>query len=261
MKKIIDNIEVNFDLRGEDNGGDTLVVLLHGWGSNIKLFDNLLNLVSVRFPVVALDMPGFGDTSEPAEPWDVGNYTDFVIKFIDSFNFKKIILLGHSFGGRVIIKMLTERKTDFEVLKIILVDSAGIKPKKTFKQKLRQRIFKIGKAIFTFKPVSNLFPDAIDNWRKKFGSADYNNASEIMKITLVKTVNEDLTENLSRITQDTLLIWGDNDTATPISDGRLMEKLIKNSGLVTLHGAGHYSFLEQQFTFNRVIASYLDINI
>ena len=82
-----------------------------------------------------------------------------------------------------------------------------------------------------------------------------------MKITLVKTVNEDLTENLSRITQDTLLIWGDNDTATPISDGRLMEKLIKNSGLVTLHGAGHYSFLEQQFTFNRVIASYLDINI
>ena len=66
-------------------------------------------------------MPGFGDTSEPAEPWDVGNYTDFVIKFIDSFNFKKIILLGHSFGGRVIIKMLTERKTDFEVLKSFLL--------------------------------------------------------------------------------------------------------------------------------------------
>lgn len=260
MKMKIDGIEINYDLRGENNNGDTLVVLLHGWGSNIKLFDNLMNVVSLKYTVVALDMPGFGLSDEPAEPWDVGRYTDFVIKFIENFEYKKVILLGHSFGGRVIIKMLTQREIDFEVPRIIMVDAAGIKPKKTFKQKLRQRIYKIGKWFYSLGLVKKILPDAITKWRKKFGSADYNDATEIMKATLVKTVNEDLTEYLPKITADALLIWGENDTATPLSDGQLMEKLIKNSGLVTLKNAGHYSFLEQQFTFNKVIKSYLKIH-
>ena len=261
MKKIVENIEVNYDFRGQEHNGETLAVLLHGWGANINLFDNLLGLVAQKYPVLALDMPGFGETPEPPSAWDLGSYTDFVIKFIESFPYQKIVLLGHSFGGRVIIKMLSEKNPPFTVEKIILVDSAGIKPKKTFKQNLRQRIFKIGKGVCNFPPVKKLFPHALDNWRKKFGSADYNSASELMKTSLVKVVNEDLTENLKKITQDTLLIWGDKDTATPLADGKLMEKLIKNSGLVTLEGAGHYSFLDRQFIFNRVIASYLDLNI
>lgn len=255
----IDDLNINYDFRGEQNGGDTLVVLLHGWGSNIKLFDNLMNVISQKYPVTALDMPGFGLSEEMSEPWDVGQYTDFVIKFISGFNYKKVILLGHSFGGRVIIKMLTQRDIPFEVPNIIMVDAAGIKPKKTFKQKLRQRVFKIGKWFYNLKIVKKISPKGLDNWRKKFGSADYNDASEIMKTTLVKTVNEDLTDYISKITADALLIWGENDTATPLSDGQLMEKLIKNSGLVTLKNAGHYSFLEQQYTFNAVIKSYLKI--
>lgn len=259
MTTEISQLNINYEFRGEHNVGDTLVVLLHGWGSNIKLFDNLLNLVSQKYPVAALDMPGFGLSQEPPEPWDVGNYTDFVIKFIEKFGYKKVVLLGHSFGGRVIIKMLTQRETSFDVLKIIMVDAAGIKPKKTFKQKARQRLYKIGKRFYSTSLMKKISPNGLDKWRKKFGSADYNDASEVMKATLVKTVNEDLTDYISKINCDALLIWGENDTATPLSDGQLMEKLIKNSGLVTLKNAGHYSFLEQQYTFNAVIKSYLKI--
>lgn len=256
----IDGIEINYDFRGEGNKEDTLVVLLHGWGSNIKLFDNLMSLISVKYPAAALDMPGFGLSQEPEEPWDVGRYTDFVIKFIESFGYKKVILLGHSFGGRVIIKMLTQREISFEVPKIIMVDAAGIKPVKTFKQKARQRVFKVGKWFYNLSLVRKISPDGLKNWRNKFGSADYNDASEIMKLTLIKTVNEDLKDFLPQIKADALLIWGENDTATPLSDGQTMEKMIKNSGLVTLKNAGHYSFLEQQYTFNKVIKSYLKID-
>ena len=81
-----------------------------------------------------------------------------------------------------------------------------------------------------------------------------------MRQTLVKVVNEDLTDLIPNITQNTLLIWGKNDTATPIEDGRLMNKLIKNSGIVELE-AGHYSFIDQMYTFNRVIASFLKIDL
>ena len=260
MNIIVDNLKINYDFRGKENAGDTLVVLLHGWGSNIKSLDNLMILIAQKEPVTARDMPGFGLSEEQSEPWDVGRYTDFVIKFIENFGYKKVILLGHSFGGRVIIKMLTQREIPFEVPNIILVDAAGIKPKKTFRQKTRQRVYKIGKWFYNLGIVKKISPKGIDKWRKKFGSADYNDASEIMKATLVRTVNEDLTDYISKITADALLVWGENDTATPLSDGQLMEKLIKNSGLVTLKNAGHYSFLEQQYTFNAVIKSYLKIN-
>lgn len=256
----LNGLDINYDFRGQQNVNEPLVVLLHGWGANITLFDNLMNVVCQKYPVVALDMPGFGKSQEMSEPWDVGQYTDFVIDFISKFNYKNVILLGHSFGGRVIIKMLTQREIPFSVDKIIMVDTAGIKPKKTFKQKARQRVFKIGKWFYNLSFVKKISPNGLSDWRKKFGSADYNDASEIMKTTLVKVVNEDLTDFLPKITADALLIWGENDTATPLSDGQLMEKLIPNSGLVTLKNAGHYSFLDQQFTFNRVIKSYLKID-
>lgn len=260
MNLNLNGLDINYDLRGQQNKDMPLVVLLHGWGANITLFDNLMNVVSQKYPVLALDMPGFGKSQEMTEPWDVGQYTDFVIKFIAGFQYKNVILLGHSFGGRVIIKMLTQREIPFSVDKIIMVDTAGIKPKKTLKQKARQRVFKIGKWFYNLGLVKKISPNGLKNWRKKFGSSDYNDASKIMKTTLVKVVNEDLTDFLPKIKADALLIWGENDTATPLSDGQLMEKLIPNSGLVTLKNAGHYSFLDQQYTFNKVIKSYLKID-
>lgn len=259
MQITIDNININYDFFKNENS-DVLAVLLHGWGSNYKLFQGVMATMAEKFSVAALDMPGFGESQEPPEAWDVGRYTDFVIKFIESFGYKKVILLGHSFGGRVIIKMLAERTFDFSVEKVILVDSAGIKPKKTFRQKARQRVFKMGKGFLNFPPVKKLFPDALGNWRKKFGSADYNSASEVMKLSLIKTVNEDLTQSLPLIKTETLLVWGDKDDATPLSDGQTMEKLIPGSGLAVIKNAGHYSFLEQRYVFDKIIRSFLNIN-
>lgn len=107
--------------------------------------------------------------------------------------------------------------------------------------------------------MTKLFPDALNRFQKKFGSADYAAASPVMRGSLVKAVNEDLEPLLPQITAETLLIWGDKDTATPLSDGRKMEKQIKGSGLVVFSGAGHYSFLEQPYLFAKVIKSFLNI--
>lgn len=102
-------------------------------------------------------------------------------------------------------------------------------------------------------------PNALDNLRKKNGSADYNAASPIMRQCLVKVVNEDLTPLISNIKASTLLIWGEKDDATPLSDGQLMEKLIPDAGLVVLENSGHYAFLEQGVRFCRIISSFFNI--
>ncbi len=255
MRKTVNGIGINY----EQKGSGELVVLLHGWGSNIKLFANLIDLLSAKYTVVAMDMPGFGESEEPKTPWCVDDYVQFVIDFLKDYDTKEVTLLGHSFGGRVIIKMHSRESLPFKVKKVILVDSAGIMPPKSNKKSWRTRYYKMGKTVLSTKLVQKLAPDALENFRKKMGSADYAAASPMMRQVMVKVVNEDLEPYLPNIKCPTLLVWGVNDTATPISDGEKMEKLIPDAGLVRLENAGHYSFLEQQFTFNRVMCSFMNI--
>ena len=256
LRKTVNGISINYEQKAS---GD-LIVLLHGWGSNIKLFANLIELLSKKYTVVAMDMPGFGESEEPPSAWCVDDYVQFVIDFLKDYDTKQVMLLGHSFGGRVIIRMHARKSLPFDITKVILVDSAGIMPPKSNKKSWRTRYYKLGKAFLSTKLMQKLAPDALENFRKKMGSADYAAASPLMRQVMVKVVNEDLEPYLNLIKCPTLLVWGVNDTATPLSDGEKMEKLIPDAGLVKLENAGHYSFLEQQYTFNRVMCSFLKID-
>lgn len=252
----INGLKINYAAEGN---GEENVLLLHGWGSNITLFSAVISHLSQKFTVYAPDMPGFGESDEPKEPWCVDDYVDFVIAFCEKMDIKSCFILGHSFGGRVIIKLMSRNNVPFSVVRAVLTDSAGIRPKQTLKKKIRTRCYKIGKKILSSKICSKLFPNALENFRKKNGSADYNAASPIMRQCLVKVVNEDLTSLIHNINVPTLLVWGDKDDATPLSDGQMMEKLIPDAGLVVFEGCGHYAFLEQGQRFCRILDSFFDV--
>ncbi len=248
----IQDINTNYIVKGEGKN----ILLLHGWGAKLDLFGAIIENLSKNNKVYAIDLPGFGGTDEPKEAWDVDRYVDFVIEFIEKMNIKELSILGHSFGGRVIIKLVNRENLKFKVDKLVLVDSAGIKPEKSKKTSMKTKVYKVLKILVGNKIVSKIFPNLLNNIKKKFGSEDYRNATPIMRDTLVKTVNEDLTDLLPNIKQSTLLIWGDKDTATPIEDAKKMESLIKDAGLVTVQGAGHFSFLEQPILINKVLNSF-----
>ena len=252
---VVGGLSVHYEVRGSG----PYVFLLHGWGSNLGLFSQIAEAVSQKYCVVSLDFPGCGGTSEPSEPWGMDEYVQFTAEFISSFDTTEIILLGHSHGGRVAIRLATDPGLGFTVTKMILVDSAGILPQRSMSYHIRVRSYKIGKAVLTWKPVEQLFPTALGHFQKAMGSSDYSAASPIMRACLVKVVNADLEPLLSKITAETLLIWGASDTDTPVSDGRRMEKAIPGSGLVVLENAGHYCFIEQAYTFRKVVESFLEI--
>lgn len=223
----------------------TLVLFLHGWGSFGASFGRLLDVAGETLPVVSPDLPGFGASDEPDQPWSVDDYADFVISFLAKWNPKKVILIAHSYGGRISIKLAARSDLPFVIDRIVLLDSAGILPKRGLKYKLKVSTYKIGKAILSWKPVRVVFPNALDEFKAGKGSSDYASASPIMKAALVKAVNEDLRPLLPSIKVPVLLIWGDKDTATPLSDARIMESEIPDAGLVVLEGAGHFSFVDQ----------------
>lgn len=254
----IDGCSINYKITGE---GSQTVVILQGWGTSLDVYNSVAATINSEYRVIQFDFPGFGASDEPKEAWDVDAYADFFCKFAKHLNIKEATLIGHSYGGRVIIKLANRENLPFKINKIVLIDSAGILPKKTFKQKINIRKYKILKGFFATKWFSFLFPAIVEEWRSRQGSADYRNATPIMRKCLVMAVNEDLTHLLPSIQQDTLLIWGDMDTATPIGDGKKMEELIPNSGLVVLEGTGHYSFLEKPDVFRNVMRTYFQIGV
>lgn len=260
MYTTIDKIRTNYIEEGQ---GDC-ILLLHGWGSNITLFEGIVKTLMPSYRVIALDMPGFGQTGEPPCPWSVEEYADFVMKFLAERKVKSFSVLGHSFGGRVILRMnhkLQEmgEHAPFRITKVVMVDAAGIKPKKSFRQKASLRLYKMARGFMSLPPLKAMYPDAIEYMRKRRGSADYNSATPVMRQTLVKVVNEDLSHLLPEIHVPSLLIWGDQDTATPLADGKLMEQLIPDAGLVVVEGAGHYSFLENQALVHGALRSFFTL--
>lgn len=238
--------------------GEKLLLILHGWGCNKEMFSSIAEHLSGSYTVVVPDLCGFGESPEPKDPMTVENYADTIIEFVKFLGFKTVSLMGHSYGGRIIIKLFSKESLPFEIERVMLVDAAGIKPKKSLSQKLSLGIYKCGRRVLSLPPLNKLFPNAVENWRKKRGSADFNSASEIMKKTLVLAVNEDLTKHLSRINVPTLLFWGDKDDATPLTDAKIMEKRIPDAGLVVLKGGTHFSFLENTPYFLRVADAFFE---
>lgn len=253
IKTVINNLNINYITKGTGRSA----LILPGWGTTISTYMPLINSMSNYSCVYCLDMPGFGDSSEPYSPWNIDNFVSFVIDFIKSLNIQELDLIGHSNGGRIIIKLMNEKNLDFKVNKIILIGSAGIVHKKTLIQRAQVQVCKLGKKVLETKPFKTLFPNLISKLKNHIGSEDYKNASPVMKQTLVELVNKDLREFLPNINVPTLLIWGTNDTATPISDAEIMEKLIPDSGLVRIENCTHYVFLERTEYVNKIIATFL----
>ena len=253
MKINVNGYEIAYQITGQ---GEDTVVILQGWGTEFATYNSVAACISDRYRVVQFDFPGFGASDEPREPWAVEDYANFFLDLMAALGIQKATLLGHSYGGRVIIRLAARESLSFTIERIVLVDSAGILPKKTWKQKMKIRRYKLLKRIVNLKLVYAICPRLIDEWKNSQGSADYRNASPMMRQCLVKAVNEDLTELLPRIRQDTLLIWGDLDTATPIADAKLMEEKIPGAGLAVIPGTGHFSFLENPALFRSIMQAY-----
>ncbi len=251
MEITVKNLKINYEQKG--SGRD--VLLLHGWGSSAQVYFPLMNALCDICRFTALDFPGCGGSETMKEPWDTKDYADLVLEFIEKTELENPIIIGHSHGGRVCLYLTSMGLINPP--KIVLLDAAGLIPKKSFKQILRAKSFKAIKNILTLPIIKNHSESLLNKARAHYGSADYNAAPPVLRQTLVKLVNTDLRSILPNITCPTLLIWGDKDTATPLSDAKIIESLIKDSGLCVLKDTGHFSFCEKPFEAHAILRSFL----
>lgn len=251
---LLDVLGEKLEISYIDEGCGDVIILLHGWGAKGETYRSVINMLTPHFRVIAPDMPGFGNSDEPSFPYTAEDYAEFVRVFAEKLGICKAYIIGHSHGGRTAIKLVTSEKTKLTVEKMVLMDSAGLIRKKSFSQKMKILKFKIAKKLF-----AKAKPELIEKMRKKNGSADYAAASEIMRKSMVSVINEDLSAYLPKIKASTLLFWGENDTDTPMYQANKMKELIPDSGLVTVKGAGHFSFIADLGLTKRVLYSFFDI--
>ncbi len=234
-------------------GEGSPVVLMHGWGCNRTTVASIENVLVNRFKVFNIDFPGCGLSTEPTSVWGVDEYDSMLHELIRIENIQSPILIGHSHGGRVAIKYASHNPVN----KMVLVDAAGIKPHRTLRYYWKVYSYKAVKHLAHLLMGHERGEKLLERFRKRAGSADYAASSPRMRAIMSRLVNTDLKNCLPHIQCPTLLIWGENDTATPLSDAKTMERLIPDAGLVSFPGCGHYSFLDNPVQFAAVLNSFL----
>lgn len=241
-----EGLNIFYDIQGD--GPDLL--LLHGWGCSHEIFNAFSPQWALSHRVIGIDFPGFGQSDEPTRVWGIEDYTKMVEALCAHLNVVKPSIVCHSFGGRVSILFASRN----EVSSMIFADAAGIKPHRSLKYKIKVGTYKFTKW-WLLKVLRR--KDLYDKYRAGKGSADYKNASDTMKAVLSKCVNEDLRSYLPLIKAPVLLFWGENDSATPLKDAKLMEKRIPDAGLVVVKGGSHFSFIDDPGLFRAVSQSFL----
>ena len=249
MEDIISGIKTCYYKEGQGNRN---LVFLHGWGTDYTNFLPIFEMIKDRYTIYALDLPGFGETEEPEKVYDLRDYAGFVKEFILKMKIQDPVMIGHSNGGRVSIALTQILKID----KMILIDSAGIKPKRSLRYYFKVYTYKFIKK--TLILIGGKDGALVKKYSKNKGSADYRIASNKMKAVMKNLVNEDIRKYLPEVSASTLLFWGENDTYTPLSDAKVMNRLIKDSGIVTVKNAGHFSFLEDKRLFVKVLDKFLE---
>ena len=219
---------------------DNILIVLHGWNTTgsgvwqdfITQFQSEID--SQKICVLAIDLPGFAETQEPASAWSVQQYAEFVWNYIKSLNLnkkQKISLLGHSFGGGVATWVTAKMAPDY-FFELFLVAPAIIRLPTTESQTAIRKITKFAK-----KYIKN---DLIKKvWYRLIGSPDYAKVSGIMKQVFQVVVTQDLQFLLCDVKTKTTIVWGDKDTYTPIWQAEIVSTNIKDSKLLVLPEINH----------------------
>lgn len=226
------------------------ILFLHGWGADHQIWQPLLpHLSPLPFQLLILDLPGFGQSVPLPKPFTLADYTQVAAAFAKELELSHLTLVGHSFGGKIAISYALNHP----LKKLVLIDGAGIK-RRGFKTRIllnAARSFRL----LDLKPLNLLRRRAAPYFQAK----DYRQISNAdLRDTFRLTVEEDLRNKIKNINTPTLLIWGGEDTETPLRDAAIMKKEIKKSILKIIPESGHFPFLDHPEVVAKLIVEFLE---
>ncbi len=235
----ISGLTVNFKVAGEG----PVILILHGWGSSSDSWVTVQKvLADAGFTVFCPDLPGFGKSETPKTPWEVSDYVEWTLSFLDSRGIKEFFLLSHSFGGRIAIKLAA--KYPERIRALVFCAAAGLKHKPDLKTQIIFFLSKIGSILLAPRIMNRVKDTARNVFYLFFRHRDYVKAPANMRETMKKVLAEDLLPYLPVITTKTLIVWGKRDKILPVEDAHIFNEAIRNSRLEIMGAADHSPHLQ-----------------
>jgi len=229
------------------------ILILHGWGSSPKKWERVKeNLESRGLEVHIPSLPGFGESSPPQKPWSVDDYADWVESFCEKKNLSQFFLLGHSFGGRIAIKLAVKHVE--RVIGLILCGAPAIRDDSAVREITMQTSSIFARKFSSF-PLYHFFRRLF--YKYLLRKTDYFKLAGSMKETFQKVVNEDLSEYLPQIRVKTLILWGENDKLVPLETASMICNRILGSELFIFPNIGHSPHIEIPGDFSEAIANFI----
>lgn len=272
----IKGLEVKYEKVGEG----APLLLLHGWGASIESWKEVVEGLN-GYEVFVVDLPGFGESDTPKQPWTIDDYLDFIKKFVDKLELEDFYLLGHSFGGSLAVKFVVNSN---KVKKLMLVDSAGIRPEPKMMAKVLSFIAQKGEKLFV-GPLAHLKNSSKKLFYKLIKRTDYGKANKVMKETMKNIFdyysglenkkeveskidskkppahpeqNGQFLSDLEKVDVDTFLVWGEQDEIIPLRYGKIFNKKISNSELKIIPESGHSPHLDTPSQLKKSILNFFE---
>jgi pimeloyl-ACP methyl ester carboxylesterase len=249
MQVVVDHLVTRYERKGTGKS----ILLLHGWGDSLETFHALVAELSKQYECVSLDLPGFGKTDPPADSWDLSNYAQFISAFLTKVSVKPFAVIGHSNGGALAIHGCAGGWLSPKHL--VLLAASGVRDQKKLQRLGIKIIAKVGKVLTLWLPRS-----ARQHLQKKlYGTVGSDMlVAPHLEETFKRTVRQDIQVDAARLALPTLLIYGDNDTATPLASiGRRLHDLIPDSQLEVIQGAEHFVHHTATEQVNELIMDFL----
>jgi len=247
-KILINNHIINFQHKKLEKSSCTLV-FIHGWGSCIEVWNKISQQLNSDIDILLIDLPGFGKSADLKKTFSTKDFVNIVQELLARLDIKNYVLVGHSFGGQIILHGVISKILDPQGM--VLINSAGIRKKMIY-----QKILKLSSQIL----LKYILTDKVKEWIYKhiLKSEDYINAKKNinLKNTLLTIINEDISNELKKININTLIIWGNKDNITPLKQGEFMNSQIKNSKLYVLDG-DHFVPINKAKEIYKVISDWL----
>ncbi len=232
MQVVVNGLVVHYEVTGKG----PLVLILHGWADESKNWRQVARELAKDNQVLIPDLPGFGGSERPNEPWGLDDYAKFVSDFLRKIQAGTVYaVIGHSNGGAIAVRGLANQS--FTAEKLVLLASAGIRSEYKGRKAVLRYIAKIG------KQFALVLPRSIQHkLRRKLYTTIGSDmlVAEGLQETFKKVVTDDIRNDAAKITVPTLLLYGDQDVSTPLRYGRMLQAAIKGSRLEVLPGAGHF---------------------
>ena len=228
----------------KNNQSDNVLVFLHGWGCNKDYWNNIINALGDSCSYIKLDLYGFGDAKTPEDYFDTYEYAYRVFLVLKELGIDKIVLIGHSFGGR--LSILLSSVFGLSIRHVVLTAAAGLN-RFSFLKWLKIKNYKFCKFLVKHKVVSGRI-------LKRFGSRDYQHAKDLLKHVLLKVVVQDLSFCLVKIYSPVVLYWGLKDKDTPFWMCKKFKNSIRQHVQVCLNkSAGHFVAFENYRKFATIL--------